>query len=72
MTRVIKARALVEGTKSQVGHLASHDGAATPRYLAGAYPLNGRVVLVWRGEFGEHMYRTDTAVEPDADITIHD
>lgn len=67
--RTVKASAL---TERHLGHLASHPGASTPRYLAGTYPLNGHVVLVWRGEYGEHMYRDETAVEPDAEITIHD
>ena len=72
MTRVIKARALTDATKSHVGSLVSHDGAPTPERLESAYSLTKHVHLVFRRERDDHVYWVAVPVLKDADITIHD
>lgn len=72
MSRVIKASALTDATKSHVGRLVSHDGAPTPERLESAYSLRENVVLIFRRHHGKHAYWVDVAVRKDTPITIHD
>lgn len=57
MTRVIKASALTDATKSHVGRLVSHAGATTPERLESAYSLRENVVLIFRREYDGHRWR---------------